>query len=190
MSIERYLLIQSFGHPAMEAQDLLKLCYQAAYGAEHLLQDPEGALAMLRAEWEQTPENSEQLLEPICDEYCRADIGACKKAGLLPEDLFEVFLKTAQAPADKEAADARFREYLEIAGQFCGAGMVGFGPEDWENFLARYTAAGGGPVHHSEGYRQAERPAYRLISRQYEGLLEQKLVQRAMEYNQAHAQEE
>ncbi len=188
MSIDKYLLIQAFGHPAMQAQDLLKLCYQAAYGAEHLLEDEAAAFAMLKSEWERTPENSGQLLEPVCDEYSRVDIGACKKAGLAPEDLFEAFLLTAGEPRDRRAQDALFEQYLNSAEQFCTAGMLSFGPEQWNAFMVEYKAAGGGPVHHSPAYRQEEKPAYRLIDRKYEAFLEQKLIQRAAEYNRSAGQ--
>ena len=50
MDFEKYLTEQLHNHPSAEPQDILKLCYQAAFGAEHLLKDAEKAKAYLQAE--------------------------------------------------------------------------------------------------------------------------------------------
>ena len=38
-SFETYILDQAHLHPAFAPQDAIKLCYQATFGAEHLLQE-------------------------------------------------------------------------------------------------------------------------------------------------------
>ncbi len=53
------------GHPSMEAQDLMKLCFQAAFGAEHLVTDPEAAEGYLREEFENISATEEALCEEI-----------------------------------------------------------------------------------------------------------------------------
>ena len=53
MDFEQYLIEQLNKHPAMQPQDLVKMCYQAAYGAEHLLADPHSAWIYLKKEYEQ-----------------------------------------------------------------------------------------------------------------------------------------
>ena len=48
MEFNDFFLEQMERHPAMEARDAVKLCYQAAFGAEHLLQDREAAYRYLK----------------------------------------------------------------------------------------------------------------------------------------------
>ena len=43
MEFEVYLKQQLALHPSMQPQDVVKLCYQAAHGAEHLLSDIKAA---------------------------------------------------------------------------------------------------------------------------------------------------
>ena len=55
MSIEKYLLEQCAIHPSMQPQDVVKLCYQASFGAEHLLEDFAAAQNYFMEEFEAVP---------------------------------------------------------------------------------------------------------------------------------------
>ena len=46
--MDAFLREQAALHPCMQPRDALKMCYQAAFGAEHLLRDPGAAAAYLR----------------------------------------------------------------------------------------------------------------------------------------------
>lgn len=46
MHFKSYLLEQIQMHRAMQPQDIVKLCYQAAYGAEHLIENYSAAIVM------------------------------------------------------------------------------------------------------------------------------------------------
>ena len=46
-----YLQEQVCLHPTMQPQDVVKMCYQAAFGAEHLLADKEAAFTWLKREY-------------------------------------------------------------------------------------------------------------------------------------------
>ena len=56
MDFETYLLEQIQMHPALQPQDIWKLCYQAAFGPEHLLNDLQGAREYLEKEYEEDEE--------------------------------------------------------------------------------------------------------------------------------------
>ena len=144
--------------------DIIKLCYQAAFGAEHLLADRDRAKQYFYREYELTPPNDEPLFEEISENYCRASIGAAKAKGISPEKLFEVFFKTA---SEKSELFDSFESRLETVGALTKSGLLPFTSDEWESTLSEYRALGGGPVHHSEEYRQAERPAYRVIAKKY-----------------------
>ncbi len=199
---------QKSRHPSMEAQDWMKLCFQAAFGAEHLALDPAAAQNYLREEFEKTPAGSGPLYEEISEETVRVNLGAWKREGLPEEWLLRMFLQTAENPPKE--GERRFRELTELvtdilregqttagsaapgqtkkeaaAAEGSAGGAIGPGqPEkeetdtegpaggvaslrQWKEYLAAYPLDNPHAVHHSESYRAAEKPAYRLVCRRF-----------------------
>ncbi len=156
----KYILEQLQRHPSMQPQDIAKLCYQATFGAEHMLTDPERAKAFLCKEFEQTPMKNEPLFENISAHYCRVNLGAWKYHGYSIETLFSLFLQTANAGSNATAQDLE-RRFNEIA-VFAQNGTLPFCADEWTQFLSSYDRK---PLHHSEAYRNNEKPAYRIVWR-------------------------
>ena len=162
-------------HPAMEPRDVIKLCYQAARGAEHLLADTSRARAYFDREYAATPADASiPLLEPIGPDVARVNIAAWKAANLPPEWLFRMFVHTASvAPAGED----RLAEYIEAAANVVSASLaanaVSVTPAGtaWRDAVAQWTAAGRPAVHHSEAYRAVEHPAYRIVKRPFGRIL-------------------
>lgn len=152
----------------LQPRDIIKFCYQAAFGAEHLLGDVSAAERYFRAEYAAVAPAEEALYEPLSPAVGRISLRAWKSLGL-PEDwLFRMFVCSASCP--QEGAE-RFREYLGAAAGLIAAGGAPFSAAAWERALADYDAAGGGAVHHSESYRQQNAPAYRVVSSRFRPLL-------------------
>lgn len=164
MSILPYLADQLRLHPSMTPQDVAKLCYQAAHGAEHLLSDVSRARAYFMAEWNATPPNPEiPLAEPISDLIARVNLAAWKAAGLSPDTLFEFFAATATVSKE---GDALLDGYLAEAEAYLKDCATEGYLTAWRAFAVRYNGEGRPPVHHSEAYRKAVSPAYRLVRRE------------------------
>lgn len=157
----KYLKEQLILHPSMQMQDVAKLCYQAIYGAEHLLCEPNRAKQWLHDEFEQTPATNEPIFENISDRYCRINLGAWKAQGLDAERLFELFYQTASTKSDSNAQD--FEKQLNAVTAMTKSKLLPFCENAWIAFLAGYDRR---PLHHSTQYRNAEKPAYRVILRQ------------------------
>ena len=155
---ERYFRAQYRLHPSMQAQDAVKLCYQAAYGAEHLLADLAGAEQYFENEFVATEAKEMPLCEEISPEVCRVNLAAWKAAGLPAKWLFRMFAASVHTGGGNAALLA---EYLSVARRILPA-------KNWETYLAAYE---GGAVHHSEAYRAAEKPAYRIVHRRFLALL-------------------
>ncbi|NLM37574.1 MAG: hypothetical protein GX202_05540 [Firmicutes bacterium] len=156
-------------HPSLTAQDAVKLCYQAAFGAEHLLTDPGQARATLLAEFERTPPRRVAVFEPISVTYSRCNLAAWKERELPPEWLFQIFWHSASGKREK--AEPLFIDYLQIVTACAEKGMLPFDSVEWQRYVDGYLAGGVRPVHHSEAYRRREEPAYRIVKREYEELL-------------------
>ena len=143
-------------HPSMQPQDVHKLCYQAVYGAEHLLLDIDSAREYFNSEYERTDCHDGPLYEEISAEVCRINLGAWKATGLKKEWLFNMF---AASLREKKGSYDQFASYIEIAKKVL--------PRlDWKNYSVTDEA-----VHHSDEYRNAEKPAYRIVNKRFVRLI-------------------
>ncbi|MBQ2879481.1 MAG: hypothetical protein IJE27_02195, partial [Anaerotignum sp.] len=151
---EKYLTEQLHEHPSAEPQDVLKLCYQAAFGAEHLLKDAEKAKQYLQAEYDAVAAAEIPLYEPVSADVVRVNLAAWKYHGIPVAWLFRMM---AHSAAEKQGGESLFRELLQKAEP-----IVPF-PAEWKAYMAEYLKGDLSPVHHSENYREKEQPAYRII---------------------------
>lgn len=166
MAFIRYLLAQLQLHPSMQAQDVIKLCYQAARGAEHLLTDT--ARAWFDREYAATPPDATiPLFEHISDHISRVNLAAWKDAGRPAEWLFRMFAHTASIPMGGEEL---LNQYVAEAAEVIKARAI-FPLNEWESALASWREAGMPAVHHSDEYRATEKPAYRIVDRRFACIL-------------------
>lgn len=171
MNFGKYLMEQADRHPSVQPQDIVKMCYQAAYGAEHLLSDLKGARKYLEEEYAAAEAKDTELYENISDNVCRMNLSAWKYTGMPLEWLFRIFVNSVGI---RNRSDP-FDQYLKEAGKAAEEGRLPFGAADWERYLEVYGNRtpfySARPVHHSPRYREAEKPAYRLADRRYTRLL-------------------
>ncbi len=156
-------------HPLLLSQDIIKFCYQAACGAEHILRDIDRARTCFFSEYEAVQAGEAPLLEPLNDCYGRVNLAPWKYYGLEPEELFELFAGSAGKGCSR-AKDVP--GHLDIAGAVLTREENRTAAPDWEEAVTRYLQAGIRPVHHSARYRQQYHPAYRVVSL---SLFEQKI---------------
>lgn len=176
MRFKSYLLEQIQMHRAMQPQDIVKLCYQAAYGAEHLISDSGSAKATLEKELGDVPAAPSAMYEMISDDFGRINLAAWKYKGLPVEWLFTMFMASAAPRAD---GDLRMEEYLNIV-----EGMrrnLPFAADSWTEYLESYEKQGMPAVRHSMIYREQERPAYRIVNSRFIRLLP--VLEKAAQHN-------
>ena len=168
MNFERYFTEQLHNHPSMQPQDVVKLCFQAAFGAEHLLSDVQRAEVWLRKETEETAAADIPLYEAISKKMCRVNLAAWKYHGLPVEWLFRIFLLSA---AEQMEGEEIFLLYLKQAEECLKQEKKAFSMEEWQTYKEDYLAEGIRAVHHSEAYRKGEHPAYRIVNRKWMRIL-------------------
>lgn len=159
MKFKDYLLQQIKKHPSIMPQDIAKLCYQAAYGAEHLLSDISAAKRYFDAEFDAVEACEGELYEAISDKVCRVNLAVWKKRALSRERLFEAFVSSSKVGGER----GDIVSYLDSATELVRNGKCSFSPDEWESFLSEYKGKGMPAVHHSDKYRKAEKPSYRVI---------------------------
>lgn len=160
MNFEYYFSEQINRHPSMQYQDAVKLCYQAAFGAEHILSDLERAYNYLVAEFNEVLPTDEPLYEQISPSVARVNLGAWKREGLLIETLFDLFKNSALV---LENSNEKFVESLNIAQEILSEKIPEFDRNVWLAFLENHKKEGMPPVHHSDFYRENENPHYRIV---------------------------
>ncbi len=168
-AFEKYVKAQALRHPSMNPQDAVKLCFQAAFGAEHILSDKIRAMEYLQEEYTRTPARDADVFEPISEEYARCNIAAWKYKGLAIEWLFDMFYQSALMKKDKR--ESLFMEYLDAVGTCSENGILPFDSSEWLSFKKQYLSSGIKPLHHSQEYRDNERPAYRVVVKKHSTVL-------------------
>lgn len=143
-------------YPLSEPQDVVKLLYQREFGPAHAVPDPQRALDWLKEEYASCVQEEGFLLEYLGNGYARLDLKKLDANGITPERAAEAFVKSALPAGDKKAFAAMLRELSEdeTAKRLC-PGLPAY--------ITDYIAAGCPAVHHSEAYRTAYSPAYRVV---------------------------
>lgn len=161
--MDSYLLEQIKRHPACGPEDVIKMCYQASFGAEHLVVNKEMFCLCFEKEWAETEPTPEPLYEEISADFCRVNLGAWKYAGLPVQSLIDLFFKGTEALKPIPDRLAVFDAHMEL---YLATLKTVWPPEKTallEQVLQAYRETGLSPIHHSEAYRIAENPHYRLI---------------------------
>lgn len=155
------LLFHAAKYPQMQLQDAVKLLYQRAFAGGHMIASKEAALAYLIEEYRAVGGycESEAAEVPIGRGLVRANIRAIKDEAALAA-LFERFVHTANTHTGNRAA---FSASLDVLYALCVEGLLPFSPQEAGAFLADYRAANCPALHHSDIYREAYKPAYRVV---------------------------
>lgn len=160
---EAILRQHSARYPAMTPADAVKLLYQAAFGPGHLVEHG-AALQRIRAELETVPADAPLLIEEIGGGFARIYLSH----DLPPEVLAWLFTVSADDTGKNKDA---FELSLLLLKRLTEEGIFPFTAAELEDYLTRYRAQGMPPVSHSEAYRTAYHPAYRVVRLSYARLL-------------------
>ena len=159
------LLTHAEKYPLMEPADAVKLLYQSEFGGGHLIKDPASCLNYLHQEYRTTPQTHNiPLTEEIGNGFVRVHLAALKEHDLSVAELGEIFLLSA---AHLHGNVASFREKLSVLTKLTQHGNMPFSADALASYLKKYEQAGFPPVSHSEVYRSAYHPSYRVVSKKY-----------------------
>ncbi len=141
-------------YPLMQATDVAKLIYQSAFGPGHLVKSREYAASRLGEELK-TAEPGTETEEDIGNGLCRLYIRNAEDIGMTEDELLDRFIETANTfPKD----EALFHIGMETAKR-----LFPRFAEELERLENECRASGYAPFSHSEIYRNAYHPAYRVV---------------------------
>lgn len=108
-----------------------------------------------------------EIVEPLDGPYVRVHLDILKK-GLSAQTLARLFALSAEHRA---GAQTEFEKKLAVLTGMVRQGELPFDASECERAVFAWRAAGFPPCHHSETFRQAYAPAYRLMKAEYAPLL-------------------
>ena len=150
-------------YPLMQPTDAVKLIYQNEFGGGHLIRDEQACLNYLRREYTSVAKDpTVPLYEDIGNGIIRVNLAAVK-----PEDLEQLGRAFIDSAAKHKGTMDRFLNKLEVLRKLANEGVFNFDTNALNAYLSEYEAAGYPAVSHSPEYRQAYKPAYRIIRKAY-----------------------
>ncbi|MBX2989531.1 MAG: hypothetical protein KF749_00025 [Bacteroidetes bacterium] len=147
-------------------RDVYKMLYHAHFGVEHLLTDTAGIRSYLLRElgsMSATPEN-EPLAERISttNTMVRINLRPFTARNLDPELLVKaMFASAAETTPDTFQFRREWNMYVDLVRY----GFLDFPMNEVHEVSRLIEEKGIVPVHHSEAYREANHPAYRVVQR-------------------------
>lgn len=160
----RQLLITHYQtYPQLQIQDLFKFLYQSSFGCEHMVSSLEAVTDGIRRESDHGCQDDPSLMDILDGAYCRVHL-AYLKQGLSAETLGKLFFASAKNEPDGISG---LEQKLEAAKELVREGALPFASTEFETAIAEWAAVGYPALHHSDIFRAAYHPAYRVIAKKY-----------------------
>lgn len=152
--------------PLLGPEDAVKFAFQSEYGAEHFVSDAERSRARLAEECARLePADKEPLFEALGGDCVRLNLAPALDAGAALDTVNAMFLHTA---AKRRGTEEGLNEKLLLLPRLCAdAGLLCAQGGALSSFLMAYRERGCPAVSHSRAYRDAYRPAYRVVDAAY-----------------------
>lgn len=164
----RILRIHARRYRQMTPQDAVKLAYQSVFGGGHMIPDPKAACTRLVSEYKALPKEAGQTDTPLIEEIggglVRLHLAALDPDVLPLEAVNALFCRSADMVHGNKDD---FQKTLDALRKGCTDGYLPFSAAELEDYLRTYEACGMPMVSHSETYRQAYHPAYRIVRREF-----------------------
>ena len=147
----------------MEPVDAVKLIYQNEFGGGHLIVDKKVSLNRLQEEYQTVIQSGDiPLAENIGNGIVRVNLAAMDANGLTAKKLNDIFVDSStMIRGTKET----FLKKLNLLKNLTQEGIYAFDKFLLQAYLEDYVKLGCPPVSHSKIYRDAYKPAYRVICR-------------------------
>ncbi|NLW16171.1 MAG: hypothetical protein GX033_00665, partial [Firmicutes bacterium] len=155
-------------YPQMQLADAIKLIYQSEFAGGHMITDEQASLRRLQEEWalvaargggQQLP-----IFEILSDGLWRLNLAPLIERGISPRTVNRLFVLSANEHVGKRE---NFEGKLAAFRQWCVDGLFPWAGPELDAYLLEYKAQGYPALSHSDTYRSAYAPAYRVISSKF-----------------------
>ena len=170
-------------YPEIELQDILKLLFQSEFGPKHLTTNEIEAFKNLSKEVQNTThKNDEELFEDIGSGALRLNLKA------LPDgtDLNYINKVILQSAEDFSGTNEKLVVKFGLLVVMAQNNEIPFDIERVRNETNAFAKNGFKPVSHSESYKKAYSPSYRVISKKYKPLVEAIIALKDFDFSSKH----
>lgn len=160
----RSLLIAHYEkYPLMQIQDIFKFLHQSSFGCEHLVSSPEAAISYISKEYDSIDHNIIGQIEPLDGNYSRVPLSYLN-LGLSSITLGKLFSLSAKV---EKNGKSDLVQKLQVARDMILEKALPFSVEEFDKCVSEWEAKDFSALHHSDTFRNAYHPAYRVISNRY-----------------------
>ncbi len=161
------ILAHCAAYPALTVCDLFKFLYQSTFGCGHMVRSREEAVARIKDEAKAERMQSPASIIPLDGPFCRVPLSYLTE-GLSADTLGRLFYLSAEMGGKDVAL---LEEKLAVAATLAGEELLPFSLCEVKREWEAWRCAGYPAVSHSEEFRAAYHPAYRVIATDYAALL-------------------
>jgi predicted membrane protein/cytidylate kinase len=156
-------------YPKAKEIDILKAIYQNEFGAGHMISDPALCLKLVKDELKELDDTSGEPVEKLGSDLSRLHIRAIPQTGISAGTFAKLFMLTAvRARGDKES----FLRKVNTLKRICKDDIKNFSEKSIDVAVEMWEAGGGGLFRHSDTFRNAYHPAYRVVENRFCDYLE------------------
>lgn len=149
-------------YPQLQIQDVFKYIHQSSFGCEHMVSSLEAATEYIREESRGICK-SDVLIDRLDGNYSRVHL-AYLEQGLTPDTLGRLFFASAKnEPDGKEKPEYK----LSVAKELVHEKLLPFPQDEFDEAVKAWQDKGYPALHHSDIFRSAYSPAYRVISNRF-----------------------
>ena len=173
MTLKELLTWHLANKKSLQVQDVYKLFYQGVHGPAHMLKNLNSAEQYLYSEYRNVGESTHEfLLDPVSldGSVVRVNLRPYKAQRGNIKKLFKVLhLSAQQIRGENEEFVAVWDQFVPLV----KAGQLQFPLHEVKIFDEQLRTHGPRTVHHSPEYREANKPAYRVVMREvYRSLID------------------
>ena len=166
--MKELLLRQYKRYPLMQIQDMVKFIYQNEFAGGHLIKNSMDSLQRLEEEYSAMEDAgalpNDGMFGDIGNGLCRFYLTGLKNSGLNIATVNRFFVNTANLI---HGSIDGFENKLNVLRQCCKEKSLPFSLEEVNRYLLDYKKRGYPPVSHSDAYRTAYSPFYRIVKMEY-----------------------
>lgn len=162
-STEKLLRSHFNAYPKLQAEDIFKFLFQSVFGCEHMISSQAHAVSYLQKEAQNADFCNAAKIERLDGNYSRVPLAYLGK-GLNSTTLGKLFYLSASAP---KGTVEQLESRLDIAERLITQRKIPLSIDDFKAACDRWKAEGYPALHHSDAFREAYHPSYRVISNKY-----------------------
>ena len=164
----RDILLAHFNrYPKMQIQDMVKLIYQNEFAGGHMISDEKSSLLRIEEEcraYKKCRGAFPYSFEDIGNGICRFYLAGFQEAGIHAETLNRFFTNSANTIRGDRR---RFERKLHVLKACCRDSVLPYDTDALDEYIGMHRQNGYPPVSHSDAYRKAYCPAYRVVRSVY-----------------------